>query len=106
MSRPRGQPPSFITMTSIVLVLETIRQHVTGRLWVDGLIKPVFIADLLIRADREGYFLPQQLCLKEMLPYFFAAGYSQNVAYVALYIQNMKYLPSETKCLDAWMPFV
>ena len=56
--------------------LEIARQHQTGRLWVDCLIKPNLITLQLLRAEMEGDFLLQQVCLKTMMLYFFGAGHS------------------------------
>ena len=44
--------------------LETVKEHPTGKLWVDCLIKPTLLALMLLRAERIGDFLLQQYCLK------------------------------------------
>ena len=41
---------------------------------MDCLIKPTLLALQLLRAQRDGDFLLQQVSLKAMMPYFFAAG--------------------------------
>ena len=48
--------------------LEAAREHPTGRLWVDCLIKPTLIALMFLRGERNGDFLLQQHCLNAMLP--------------------------------------
>lgn len=47
----------------------------TCRLWLDCLIKPVFLMMAYIRAEREGDWLLRVYCVKSMMPYFFAAGH-------------------------------
>ncbi|KAL8593918.1 hypothetical protein ACOMHN_032339 [Nucella lapillus] len=48
--------------------LETTRQHPTGRLWVDCMIKPTLLALQFLRAERDGDFFLQQISLKAMMP--------------------------------------
>ena len=50
--------------------LEEAQKTPTGRLWVDCLIKPTYIAHLFIRAERGGDWLLHLHCLHKMLPYF------------------------------------
>ena len=38
-------------------------------------IKPTLLVLMFLRREENGDFLLQQHCLKEMLPYFFAAGH-------------------------------
>ena len=53
----------------------------TSKLWVDGLIKPVFIMMRFIRAEREGDWPLHIATFKEMLPYYFAAGHIHYARY-------------------------
>ena len=55
--------------------LETTREHLPGRLWVDCLIKSTLLALMSLHKEWNIDLLLQQHCLKEMLPYFFAAGH-------------------------------
>ena len=48
--------------------LEEVRDHPVGRLWVDCLIKPTLLALQLLRAQRDGDFLLQQVSLEVMMP--------------------------------------
>ena len=48
--------------------LEAVRDHPVGRLWVDCLIKPNLLALQLLRAQRDGDFLLQQVSLDAMMP--------------------------------------
>ena len=48
--------------------LEAVRDHPVGRLWVDFPIKPTLLALQVLRAQREGYFLLQQVSLEAMMP--------------------------------------
>ena len=47
---------------------EAVREHPVGRLWVDCLIKPTLLALQLLRAQRDGDFLLQQVSLEAMMP--------------------------------------
>ena len=44
--------------------LDAVRDHPVGRLWVDCLIKPTLLALQLLRAQRDGDFLFQQVSLE------------------------------------------
>ena len=48
--------------------LDAVRDHPVGRLWVDCLIKPILLALQLLRAQRDGDFLLQQVSLEAMMP--------------------------------------
>ena len=45
----------------------------TTQLWVQNLVKPVFIIMAFVRAEREGDWPLHLWAMKEMLPYFFVA---------------------------------
>ncbi|KAL8573957.1 hypothetical protein ACOMHN_029404 [Nucella lapillus] len=77
--------------------LETTRQHPTGRLWVDCMIKPTLLALQFLRAERDGDFLLQQISLKAMMPYFFAAGHMNYARYMAWYLRLAENLPKAAK---------
>lgn len=77
--------------------LETARQHPTGRLWVDCLVKPTLLALMFLRGERNGDFLLQQHSLKAMLPYFFAAGHHNYARYLSWYVRQMEHLPQRAK---------
>ena len=62
------------TCEEISAYMEEARQHPTSRYWVDNFLKPTLLTHQFIRADREGYWLFQQLCLERMLPYLLSAG--------------------------------
>ena len=48
--------------------LEAVSDHPVGRLWVDCLIKPTLLALQLLRAQRDGDFLLQQVSFEAMMP--------------------------------------
>ena len=62
--------------------LEESRSSCTGRLWVDCLIYPVWLAHTFIRAEREGNYALHMYCLTRMVPYFFAAGHWNYARYI------------------------
>ena len=48
--------------------LELVSAHLVGRLWVDCLINPTLLALQLLRAQRDGDFLLQQVSFEAMMP--------------------------------------
>ena len=47
----------------------------TAQVWLDNLIKPVFIMMVFIRAEREADWPLHLYAVTEMIPYFFASGH-------------------------------
>ena len=60
---------------------------------MNRLIKPTLLALMFLRREWDGDFLLQQHCLKEMLPYFFAAGHQNYARYQSWYVRQMEHLP-------------
>ena len=85
------------TYEELNVYLETAREHPTGRLWVDCLVKPTLLSLMFLRGERNGDFLLQQHCLKAMLPYFFAAGHHNYARYLSWYVRQMEQLPQRAK---------
>ena len=79
------------TFNEISRYLEEARQHPTGRHWVDNLIKPTLLVHQFLRAEREGNWLFQQLCLEQMLPYFFSAGHVHYARYISWHLLEMRH---------------
>ena len=77
--------------------LEAVREHPVGRLCVDCLIKPTLLALQLLRAQRDGDFLLQQVSLEAMMPYFFVAGHMNYARYITWYLRNVENLPTTAK---------
>lgn len=73
----------------------------TTKLWVDMLIKPVFIMMMFIRAEREADWPLHLEALRMMLPYFFAAGHVHYARYGLYYLRSMEALPANV--LDLFM---
>ena len=73
--------------------LKTTRELPTGRLWVDCLIKSTLLAFMSLHIEWNNDLLLQQHCLKEMLPYFFAAGHQNYARYQSWYVRQMEHLP-------------
>lgn len=85
------------TDAAITEYLDKACEHPTGRLWVDCLIRPTFIALNFVRAERQGDFLLQQHCLRQMIPYFFAAGHHNYGRYITWYLRMVQNLPHDAK---------
>lgn len=81
--------------TDLMLFLEEISlQSKTCKLWVDCLIKPVFLMMLYVRAEREGNWLLHIEAVKGMLPYFFAAGHHNYARYGLFYLRTTENISS------------
>ena len=79
-----------------LLALEKLSERgKTSKLWVDGLIKPVFIMMRFLCAEREGDWPLHVSTFKEMLPYYFAAGHIHYARYGQYYLNSVKSLPKE-----------
>ena len=86
------------TFEDISQYLDTAREHPTGKMRVDCLIRPTLIAHQFERAERDCEYLLQQHCYQQMLPYFFAAGHWQYARYVTWHVMEMQYmLPDDAK---------
>ena len=66
----------FHSYPQLMTKLEDLASHSrTTKLWVENLIKPVFIMMLFIRAEREADWPLHLLSTKMMMPYYFASGH-------------------------------
>ena len=65
----------------------------TSHLWIDCVIKAVFIMMMYIRAEREADWCLHLTAVKEMLPYFFAAGHVNYARYGLYYLRSMEAMP-------------
>lgn len=88
---------SHCTFEELAAYIEEARKTPSGRLWVDCLIKPTFIAHMFIRAEREGNWLLRDHCLYRMLPYFYAAGHWHYARHITWYVLEMRCLPEVAK---------
>ena len=70
------------------------RRSRTSHLWVDCVIKAMFIMMMYIRAEREADFGLHMVAVKAMIPYFFAAGH-------VYYLRSMEAMPQ--KCRDKFL---
>lgn len=67
----------------------------TSKLWVDCLIKAVFIMMLYVRAEREGDWALHLVTVKAMLPYFLASGHVNYARYGLYYLGSVESLQEE-----------
>ena len=61
----------------------------TAKLWIQY-VRMVAIAKSLMRAEKMGNLKLQLLCIKQMLPYFHAAGHYNYAKSAHLYVQEMQ----------------
>ena len=82
-----------ISMDELMEDLETkATSSPTSKLWLENLVKPVFIMMVFVRAEREGEWPLHLWALQQMLPYFFAAGHHQYARYGTYYLYSMEKL--------------
>ena len=72
---------------------QDILKSKTSHLWIDCVTKAVFIMMIYIRAEREADWCLHLTAVKEMLPYFFAAGHVKYARYGLYYLRTMEALP-------------
>ena len=66
---------NFMKADDLIMALDSIsNQSRTSKLWIDTLVKPVFLMMAYIRAEREGDWLLHLTTFQKMLPYYFTAG--------------------------------
>jgi hypothetical protein len=74
-----------------MIVLETILERSkTAKLWVNMLIKPMFIIMKFVRAEREADLLLHHEAFREMIPYCMSI-----MRYGMCYLRSIKVLPGE-----------
>ena len=90
------QTNEFSCMDDLFQVLDDIaNRSKTTKVWVDCLIKPVFIMMKYVRAEREGDWPLHLEAFSQMMPYFFAAGHVNYARYGLYYLRCMESLPSD-----------
>ena len=78
--------------------LEAVRDHPVGRLWMDCLIKPTLLALQLLRAQRDGDFLHQQVILEAMMPTSLRPGtWTTPGTWHGIDLSNIENLPTTAK---------
>ena len=78
---------------ALMIVLENMASSSpTSKLWLENLVKPVFIMMVFVRAEREGEWPLHLWAMQEMLPYFFAAGHHNYTRYGTYYLRSMEKL--------------
>ena len=84
----------------ILAHIEDARKHPPGRPWVNNLLMPTLLDHHFLRAEREGSWLFQQLCIEHMLLYLFSAGHIHYACYVTWYLLEMRHLLPDTANAD------
>ena len=86
------------TFEAISQFLDAALEHPTGRLWVDCLIGPTFIAHQFEHAERDCDYPLQQHCYQQMLHYCLAAGHWQYARHITWHVIEMQHtLPDGAK---------
>ena len=71
----------------------------TSKIWIQY-DRQVSLMRLFIRVERMGDWELHLYCIKEMMPYFHAAGHLAYAKYAQLYIQQMMELPQTMPAAD------
>ena len=79
-------PSRIKTYEELIVYMETAREHTTGRLWVDCLVKPTLLSLMFLRGELNGDFILQQYCLKAILLYFLVVGHHSYARYLNWYV--------------------
>ena len=98
--RPIFKSEDLNSYRDLETILEDVaRESRTSKVWVDCLIKAVFLMMVYVRAEREADWPLHILAVKLMLPYFFAAGHVNYARYGLYYLRSMEMLPCKVmKC--------
>ena len=62
----------------------------TAKLWVENIVRLVFLMMQFVRAEREGDWALHLLVVKGMMPYFFAANHNNYARYGLYYLRSME----------------
>ena len=81
------------TIELISLLKETHKESKTAQVWIKNFLQPLFIVLRFIRAEREGEWLLHLATVREMIPYFFAAGHEHYARHATSYLLEMEALP-------------
>ena len=93
--RPLLEDINCSSMNDLVSILDSrTKASNTTKLWVECLIKPVFLMMEFVRAERESDWLLNLATVKSMIPLFFAAGNIHYVRYGLYYLRCMERLPA------------
>ena len=74
----------------------------TTKLWLDVVVKSVFIMMKFVRAAQEADWSLRLIALKAMLPYFAAAGHCNYTRYGLSYLIKMSQLPPDLMKNSQW----
>ena len=74
---------------------ERALQSRTCKLWLDCLVKPMFIMMAYVRAEREGDWALHVESVKAMIPYFFVAGHNNYARSGTVYLRTIEKLPDD-----------
>ena len=94
----RYETPGAVNYDELIKCLEEKAKHSrTSKLWLECMIKLVFIMMLLVRAEREAEWGLHLHAVREMMPYFFAAGHVNYARYGLYYLRSMECLPRDVQ---------
>ena len=89
--RPLFSGVELESYSNLVTHLDDIgRRSRTSKVWIDCLIKAVFIMMVYVRAEREADWPLHLKAVKLMLPYFFATGHVNYARYSVYYLLSME----------------
>ena len=69
----------------------------TSKLWINAVIRPIFIMMKFVRAERENDFPLHLKAVQEAIPYFFSAGHVNYARYSIYYLRRIEALPDDVR---------
>ena len=82
-------------------ILSDIRsRNQASHLWIDCVIKAVFIMMMYIRAERDAYWCLHLTVVKEMLPCFFSAEHVNYAQFGLYYLLLLAYYKGNAKIMS------
>ena len=65
----------------LIMLEQLAKESKTSKLWLDCLIKPVFLMMLFVHSERECDWAIHLYSVKQMMPYFYSARHNNYAQY-------------------------
>ena len=76
---------------------ENLEASETSKVWINNFLRPLFIAMRFVRAEKSSEFLLHISAVKEMMPFFFAAGHYHYARWATQYINTLESVHGKIK---------
>lgn len=89
---------STVDIAELPAILDDLtRQSRTAKMWIENLIKPVFLIMRYVRSEREADWALHLDCVNSMLDMFFAAGHYNYARFGLYYLRSMESMSPELR---------